>query len=189
MENNSKTLVETIIKPISTTNPEIGIDTEKNFVNSIISSAQIGTLDISSIDALSNSAQNREQSYQLIDSMAQDTIIAAVLETYAEDIVQTNDQGEVMWLEANDTKVLNYTSWLLESLNVDKHLYQWAYCLVTYGDVYLRLFRKSDIEEDKLFKDDPRTTKLNESVIYTKAEPLNEEVKLRIYNNNIKHTY
>jgi len=187
MENEKITISEIKVRPISTALPEIGIDTEKHFMDNLISSAQIGTLDISSIDALSQSAQNREQAYQLIDNMAQDSIISAVLETYAEDVVQTNDKGEVMWVEANDGKILNYTSWLLESLNVDKHLYQWAYCLVTYGDVYLRLFRKSDVDEDILFKDNYRTNQLNESTIIKKDEPLAEEVKLRIYSNNDKY--
>lgn len=187
MENDKIKLNEIKIKPIAAANPEIGIDVEKRFIDNIIDSAQVGTLDISSIDALSQSAQNREQAYQLIDNMAQDSIISAVLETYAEDAVQTNDKGQVMWVEANDPKIANYTTWLLESLNVDKHLYQWAYCLVTYGDVYLRLFRKSDVEEDRLFKDNSRTNKLNESVIVKKNEPLTEDVKLRIYNSNDKY--
>lgn len=187
MNDNKINLNEVKIKPISATNPEIGIDTEKTFIDNILDSAQVGTLDLSSIDALTQSAQNREQAYQLIDAMTQDTIIAAVLETYAEDVVQTNDNGDIMWLEANDARVLNYTSWLLESLNVDKHLYQWAYCLVTYGDVYLRLFRKSDVEEDLLFKNNPKTNKLNESIIRKTNEPLTEDVKLRLYGDNDKY--
>src|SRR5574344_1313207 len=109
---NTNTLNEIKIKPIITTTPEIGIDVERHFMDNLISSAQIGVLDISSIDALSNSAQTREQSYQLIDNMAQDTIIAAVLETYAEDAVQTNDNGQVMWVEADDATISNYTTWL-----------------------------------------------------------------------------
>lgn len=187
MKKENSTLNEIKIKPIATSTPEIGIDTDRNFMDNLITSAQIGTLDISSIDALSQSAQNREQSYQLIDNMAQDSIISAVLETYAEDAVQTNDTGAVMWVESSDVKILNYTSWLLDSLNVDKHLYQWAYCLVTYGDVYLRLFRKSDVEEDRLFKNNIRTNKLNESVINKNEEPLSEDVKLRIYSSNDKY--
>ena len=157
MDQNSKHSINEIkIAPVAASAPEIGIDTNKSIIDNIIGAAEVGTLDISSIDALSQSAQNREQSYQLIDSMAQDDVIAAVLETYAEDTVQTNDSGQVVWIEAEDTKVLDYTSWLLNSLNVDKHLYQWAYCLVTYGDVYLRLYRNSDVEEDKLFRNNKR---------------------------------
>ena len=181
----SQSMNEMRIIPTAATSPEIGIDTDKSIVSNIIGAAEIGALDISSIDALSQSAQNREQSYQLIDSMAQDDVIAAVLETYAEDTVQTNDSGQIVWIESDDTKVLDYTSWLLDSLNVDKHLYQWAYCLVTYGDVYLRLYRQSDVEEDKLFKSVPKAKKINEN--YTAGEPLNEDVKLRIYSNSDKY--
>ena len=160
MDQNSKQSINEIkVAPVVASAPEIGIDTNKSIIDNIIGAAEVGTLDISSIDALSQSAQNREQSYQLIDSMAQDDVIAAVLETYAEDTVQTNDSGQVVWIEAEDTKVLDYTSWLLNSLNVDKHLYQWAYCLVTYGDVYLRLYRNSDVEEDKLFRNNKRNKK------------------------------
>ena len=84
------------VKPIYNADPETGIDTEKTFIDNIIGAAQVGSLDISSIDALSQSAQNREQLYNMIDSMAQDDVIAAVLETYAEDAVQTNDKGQVV---------------------------------------------------------------------------------------------
>lgn len=176
------------VKPIYNADPEIGIDTEKTFIDNIIGAAQVGSLDISSIDALSQSAQNREQLYNMIDSMAQDDVIAAVLETYAEDAVQTNDKGQVVWVESDCSNVLDYTSWLLNTLNIDKHMYKWAYCLVTYGDVYLRLFRKSDIEEDKLFGSGQYSKygkKLNETIKTDSTEPenksINEDVVLRLY--------
>lgn len=69
----------------------------------------------------------------------------------------------------------------MESLNIDKHIYQWAYCLVAYGDVYVRLYRQSDVAEDLLFKNNKRNKALNESKEQT--EPLNESVKLRVYSD------
>ena len=159
--------------------PETGIDTDKSIINNIIEGAQVGGLDVSSIDALSNSAQNREMVYELLDSMAQDDVVSAVLETYADDAIQTNDKGQTIWVESSDTNVLNYTTWLLDSLNVDKHLYQWAYCLVTYGDCYIRLYRKSDYGKDLLFKNNKHNRKLNEAT--DKKDPLNEDVMLRVY--------
>lgn len=179
---------EIFIKPVAAEHPEIGIDTSRQLADNIIGAAEVGALDITSIDALSQSAQTREQSYQLIDSMAQDDVIAAVLETYAEDTVQTNDAGQIVWIEADDNRILEYTSWLIDSLNIDKHIYQWAYCLVTYGDVYLRLYRKSDVDEDRLFEDNRNNRKLNESNIYKQEPtPINEDVKLRIYANSDKY--
>ena len=187
MDMDKSILNEIKVNPVAATPPEIGIDTSKSIMDNIIGAAEIGTLDISSIDALSQSAQNREQSYQLIDSMSQDDVVAAVLDTYAEDAVQTNDSGQVVWIESDDTKVLDYTTWLLNSLNVDKHLYKWAYCLVTYGDVYLRLYRQSDIEEDKLFRNN-KNKQINESMdLDEPSSAVNEDVKLRIYSNNDKY--
>ena len=181
------------INPVANGKPEIGIDTDKTLVNSIIDAAQVGALDISSIDALSQSAQTREQAYELIDSMSQDDVISAVLETYAEDTVQTNDKGEIIWVESNDSNVLEYITWLMDSLNIDKHLYQWTYCLITYGDVYIRLYRKSDVEEDKLFKKNKHNEKLNEVLDRKNIDKtidktkLTEDAKLRIYSDSDKY--
>lgn len=172
---------EKLITPVPNPQVEIGIDTNKSLVDNIIDAAQVGCLDVSSIDALSQSAQSRERTYELLDSMAQDDVISAVLETYAEDSVQSNDKGQICWVESNDAKVLNYTSWLLESLNIDKQLFQWAYCLVTYGDVYVRLYRQSDQGNDLLFKNNERNKKLNEKL---SKDNINEDVKIVIYSNN-----
>ena len=184
-------LNEILINPAAKKPLEIGIDTSKSLMNNIIDAAEIGVLDISSIDALSQSVQNREQAYQLIDSMANDDVIAAVLDNYAEDVVQTNDKGQVVWIEANDSKILDYTSWLLDSLNVDKHLYQWAYCLVTYGDVYIRLYRNSDVHEDVLFSKKKTAVdgrQLNETKKHSQdKKDLTEEAKLRIYASSDKY--
>ena len=175
-------LKEEKIIPTVASDPEIGIDTGKNLTSSVIAAAQVGALDISSIDALTSSAQTREQVYELLDSMAQDDVVSAILEVYAEDSVQQNDNGDSIWIEASDPNVLDYTTWLLDSLNVEKHLNQWAYCLVTYGDCYVRLFRKSDREQDELFKNNKHNRKLNEAV--DKKEPLQEDAKLVVYQDN-----
>ena len=169
------------IKAVPTPEPEIGINTNKTLLNDVIEGAQIGALDISSIDALSNSAQTREQTYELLDAMAQDDVVSAVLETYAEDTVQTNDKGQTIWVESSDSDILNYTTWLMDSLNIDKHLYQWTYCLVTYGDVYVRLYRKSDYGKDLLFKDNKHNRKLNEAIDKKEKDALKEDVLVKVY--------
>ena len=66
--------------------------------------------------------------------MARDSTIAAVLETYAEDATETNEQGDVVWCEASDDKILKYITFLLDTLNVNKHIYSWVYSLCKYGD-------------------------------------------------------
>ena len=176
--------IQQIINPIPSATTEIGIDTSHSLINGIIGAAQIGSLDLGSLTTLTQSAQNREQVYQLIDDMSKDSMISSVLKTYCEDTVQTNDRGQIMWIEADDSKILNYTTWLMDSLNVEKHLYEWTYCLVTYGDVYLRLFRNSDLQEDPIFDRNKRTKQLNES--RNSQEPLNE-AQLRVYSNSDRY--
>lgn len=176
--------IKQIINPIPSATTEIGIDTSHSLINGIIGAAQIGSLDLGSLTTLTQSAQNREQVYELIDDMSKDSMISSVLKTYCEDTVQTNDRGQIMWIEADDSKILNYTTWLMDSLNIEKHLYQWTYCLVTYGDVYLRLFRNSDLQEDPIFDCNKRTKQLNES--RNSQEPLNE-AQLRVYSNSDRY--
>lgn len=92
MGKETKTKVTPIHKPT----PETGIDTDKTIVDNIIEAASVGCLDISSIDALAQSAQNREQQYELLDSMVQDPTISSVVKQYASDIIQTNDKGQTI---------------------------------------------------------------------------------------------
>lgn len=169
------------VKP--NTPPEIGADTQNTLMDDIIGAAQVGNFDVSALNALGQWAQNREQTYQLIDSMAQDGRISAVLECIAGDTVQPNDNGKIVWAEAENGRISEYVNWLLDTLNVDKHIYKWAYCLGTYGDVYLRLFRQSDVSDDLLFNNDNiKNRKLNEA-----KEPVNEDVVLKAYSASDKY--
>ena len=178
-------IVDRVITVIPQKDPETGIDTKKTLPDNILDGVQVGGINLTSIQSLTQTAQNREQTYELIDAMAQDDVISAVLETYAEDTIQTNDQGKTIWVESDNPDILAYTSWLIDSLNIDKRIYQWAYCLVTYGDVYVRLFRESDVQDDLLFNNAPRK-KLNED-FNAESNRLNEDVKLKIYSNNDKY--
>ena len=172
------------IKPIPKSAPEVGVDTTGSFLDNIIDAADIGVLDVSALDGLSQTAQSRERLFELYEQMTQDDVISAVLETYAEDTVQTNDKGQIVWVEADDSKVLNFVTWLVDSLNIDKHIYQWAYCLVTYGDVYIRLYRKSDYGNDLLFKNNQHNKQLNESKLNKDKENLTEAAVLKLYSQS-----
>ena len=170
---------------------EIGIDINDEFANLILNAATNSLLDINSIDGLSNVAQTREMLYTLIDTMGNDDAIASVLETYAEDVVDTNDDGRVVWCESDDAEIAKYVNLLLDELNVDKNMYKWVYALIKYGDLYLKLFRQDEYGEDVLFKTDEKEEikdrRLNESKetddIESK-EKLDESVKFHINTNN-----
>jgi hypothetical protein len=172
--NNKKPLVGTQITAVPLSQPEIGIDTNNTLTTNIVNQAINSNVDITKLEGFSTVAQTREQIYQMIDTMAQDPILASYLRTISEDAVETNDAGKVIWCESGDAKVAKYVTYLLDSMNVDKNAFTWMHSLTKYGDLYLRLYRQSDYEKDSLFGDKSENSKesLNEGV----EKPLQEEV-------------
>ena len=152
---------------------DIGINYKGELYDNIIDGGQTGGLDISLIESFTSISQSRDTVYSLLDTMSEDPTVAAVLETYAEDATEENDEGRIVWCQADDQNVLKYINFLLDSLNVDKNVYRWVFSLIKYGDVYLRLYRQSEIEEDE--KDEKET--------------LNEDVKLIAYSKADKYSH
>ncbi|MBQ6630677.1 MAG: hypothetical protein IJH55_00895, partial [Romboutsia sp.] len=163
----------------------IGIDIDNEFYETIASLGEASGVDVNKLNAFTQITNSRETLYEVLDTMAQDTLISAVLETYAEDATETNEQGDIVWCEASDPKIAKYVTFLLNSLNVDKHIYSWVYSLCKYGDVYLRLFRESDFKDSLLDKKEQTT--LNEKFLEAQDNtPLEENVSLKLYKNNDK---
>lgn len=161
---------------------DIGIDQKNTFLSNIMGTLQSTTRDLSVLESFLNVSDTRESSYQLIDIMAQDSTLSAVLETYSEDTVETNDNGKIVWVETPDPDISSYITYLLDTINVDKHIYCWAYNLIKYGDLYLRMYKKSDYEDDLIFIESNEKNKskilhedkLSENVI-VKAHSVNDE--------------
>ena len=162
------------IKTIANPGKEIGIDTKKTLFHNIAEQGVSATVDLNSLNSFSRISQSRDQIYGMIDSMCEDSTIAAVLETYAEDATEYNDEGKVVWCESSDANVAKYITFLLDTMNVDKHIYKWVHSLCKYGDLYLRLFRQSDYEDDGLFSDSQDNNR----------KQLNEDVKIKTYSVN-----
>lgn len=145
---------------------DIGIDMNNTLAKNIIDGIDGSYVDLSKLEAFTNVSQTRENIYKLIDTMSQDSTIASVIETYAEDCTDTNDKGQIMWCESSDPNVAKYVSYLLDVLNVDKHAYNWVNSLIKYGDLYLRLYKESDYTlDEELFGEEDKTMKtLNETL-------------------------
>ena len=174
------------INPIPVPETQIGVDTDDAFYDSIIEGGESASVDITKINAFTQITNNRETLYETLDTMAQDSTVSAVLETYAEDATETNEQGDVVWAESSDPKILRYVTFLLNSLNVDKYIYQWVYSLCKYGDVYLRMYRESDFEDNLLKDDDEEDRTLNEKFAQANEtiedkEELTEDVIIKYY--------
>lgn len=157
------------INPIRPPEKKFGVDTKDSIYNNIINSGDISHFDISKLQEFTSVSNSRNQLYDALDTMGDDSTIAAVLETYAEDITEYNDQGRIVWAEASDANVNKYVNWLLDTLNVDKHIYKWAYSLIKYGDLYLRLYRESDY--NKVINFGRSNKKLQENVIFKAYRP------------------
>lgn len=74
----------------------IGIDTNDTFYDNIIQAGESSRIDIAKIESFSQVSQERDLIYALLDTMADDSTISAVLETYAEDATERNDKGQIV---------------------------------------------------------------------------------------------
>jgi len=162
--------LETVPKP----EKKFGVDTDQTLLYDIASVQGSASIDMSEIDKFTNISDNRNELYALIDQMGADSRIAAILEIYAEDSTERNPQGNIVWAESDDGDIVKYVNFLLKSLNIDKNIYKWVYSLCKYGDLYVRLFRESDVE-DTLFDDSKKQ--------------LNEDVKLKVYPKKDKYVH
>ena len=175
----------------ATPEPPIGVDTQNKFFTNIINAGLNNQLDMSALDSFLTTSRSRDQVYSLIDQMSEDSTIAAVLETYAEDATETNENGDIVWADSDDADISKFINYILKSMRVNKNAYSWAHSLIKYGDIYLRLYRESDYDSDELFdkKDKNKSQRLNEDISLSdpdldKPERLEEEVKVKAYSKD-----
>ena len=154
------------------------IDLENNFYENIIDGAINNILDLNSFNSLTNTAQSRNELYNVYDNMCQDGTISAVIETYSEDATERNDDGLIVWAESDNAEVAKMVEYLLDTLNVDKHIFKWVYSLCKYGDIYLRLYRESEYN-DELFT----------ASLKGEKQQLNEDVKIKAYSDKDKYVH
>ena len=186
-EQASSSLVGSQTQPTTLdTTTTLDIDVKKTLVDNIIEAGLSSQLDIAKLENFTNISNSRDQIYQLIDTMAQDSSVSAILKTYAENVCEPADNGHVIWCESTDPKISKFVNYMLNTMNADKNMYGWAYSLVKYGDIYLKLFRESDFE-DELFKHDnvdmanSSRSRLTEDLEV--KEQLEEAVKLHVHSD------
>ena len=184
----------------------VGIDYDHQFYENILNAVEVGKVDLAKIDSFTQLSQNRNLLYNVIDIMCEDSAISSILEVYAEDVTETNEEGHIIWAESEDANVSKYVNFLLDQMNVDKNVYQWVYSLCKYGDVYLRLYRRSDYEKE-LFNisddedensDNEQEAEVNKRNFLTEqleeadkqeAEILNEDVVFKAYPRDDKYAH
>lgn len=172
-------------KAVPAPEKNIGVDTDSELLDNIVTAGTSSQLDISELESFLNVSRGRNAVYNLLDSMGEDSQISAVLESYAEDATEYNANGQIVWVESDDENVAQFVQYLLDTMNVDKHIYGWAYSLCKYGDLYLRLFRESDYEDPIFGKNDTKK-RLDEAV---GGEKLDESVKVVAHSKNDRYSH
>ena len=173
---------------------KLDIDTSKSMVDNIIEAGLSHTLDVSALENFTSISNARGQIYQLIDTMCQDSAVSSIVRTYSEDVCETADNGHIVWCESTDPDVAKFVNYLLNVMNVDKKIFGWTYCLIKYGDVYLRLYRESDYI-DPIFKKESTRSRLNEAMAQEPDKTLaeshttNEAVRLNIHKDGDRYSY
>ncbi len=166
------------------------VDLSKQLVDEVLGGSNI---DYAALEKFTTISNGREQVYELIDTMGRDSAVAMLLKTFAGSVCEAADNGHIIWCEAKDPKVSKYVNYLLNIMNVDKYIYGWTYCLLKYGDVYLKLFRESDYEDDLFGQPKTKGARdiLNEELDKETArvQGLDENIILSMHNNNDKYSY
>lgn len=201
-KKTSHPLVGSQTQPVTLDNTTaLDIDVKNTLADNIIEAGLTSRLDMAAIENFTSVSNSRDQIYQMIDTMAQDSSVAAILRTYAEDVCEPADNGHVIWCESNDPNISKFINYLLNVMNADKNMYGWTHSLLKYGDLYLRLFRESDYA-DELFKAEKIDQAYSARNVLNEAfnldfeekkeeqkEKLDEAIKLNLHSAADKYSY
>lgn len=106
-------------------------------------------IDLSDLMNITTLKGTRNSKYKIFEEMVADGRIGAAVEMYANDTVQYNPEGKIIWVESADADVASYGNKLLDDLNIAENLWSYAYCMWLYGDVYLELFENTSYNGSK----------------------------------------
>ena len=108
-KKTSHPLVGSQTQPVTLDNTTtLDIDVKNTLVDNIIEEGLTSKLDMAALENFTSISNARDQVYQLIDTMSQDSSVAAILRTYAEDVCEPADNGHVIWCEASDPKISKF---------------------------------------------------------------------------------
>lgn len=106
-------------------------------------------IDLSELLTITTLKGDRDTKYSIFEEMVSDGRIGAAVEMYANDTVQYNQDGKIIWVESEDSDVAKYANKLLDDLNIADNIWSYAYCLWLYGDVYLELFQSASNDDTR----------------------------------------
>lgn len=116
-------------------------DSAANRITDAIDSGK--RIDLSDLLNITSLKGDRNTKYEIFEEMVADGRIGAAVEMYANDTVQYNSEGKVIWIESENSDIAEYGNKLIEDLNIPENIWSYAYCMWLYGDVYLELFENT----------------------------------------------
>ena len=125
----------------------------------------VSYVDYGAFQKLKNLSNDRRKQYEAYDAMTKDIIISSALEMYSDDATQYDNEGRLIWAEGSNKDLIKDINERLDLLEIPKKLWSIYYNLAEYGDVYLRLFKKTDINPEANQPIEKNPNALNESVM------------------------
>ena len=122
-------------------------DSLPNRINEAVEAGE--RLDLSELVNITTLTGDRNEKYAIFEEMVADGRIGAAIEMYANDTVQYNPEGKVIWVESDNSDVAAYCNKLIEDLNIPDNIWSYAYCMWLYGDVYLETFKNTSNRGNK----------------------------------------
>ncbi len=159
MENQENAIIDdksvygNTTKAVPVPEPNIGLEDKHSVVNDLLSVSEQSQINTSVINSFLDVSKRRDLQYDAIDQMCDDSIPAAILELHTEDSTASNEDNNVVWVTSDDSIIQKTCAYILDSFQVNKNIYKWANSLIKYGDVYLKLFKKSEYDIDPIFGD------------------------------------
>lgn len=93
------------------------------------------------ISLLRNLNDGYKYKYAEYQAMADETIVQSALELYADDATQVDTStGRSVHIISDDRVLQDDLIAFLDSLNINTHIWNWAFNIAQYGDMYLELY-------------------------------------------------
>ena len=74
---------------------KLDIDVKNTLIDNIVAAGLTGGLDTTALENFTSISNSRDQIYQLIDTMSQDSTVSSIIRTYAEDVCAVADNDEL----------------------------------------------------------------------------------------------
>ena len=122
------------------------VDKNQELINTFGDSSTFGLLN--QLNSFRMISDDRDTQYDTYDDMANDSVISAALEIYADEATQYDEQGRIIWVESEDENITKAGNRLLDLLEIPERAWKHIYMACKYGDFYLKLYRLGDDEND-----------------------------------------